>query len=82
MGAKEIKELLDQGVKITINSDDPAYFKSYVSDDIIAVAEYMDLSNEDIVKLVKNAFEIAWTSEENKNKYLNLVDEYLDNYSK
>lgn len=82
MKGKEIKELLDQGVKITINSDDPAYFKSYVSDDIIAVAEYMDLSNEDIVKLVKNAFEIAWTSEENKNKYLNLVDEYLDNYSK
>lgn len=82
MKGKEIKELLDQGVKITINSDDPAYFKSYVSDDIIAVAEYMDFSDEDIIKVVKNAFEIAWTSEENKTKYLSLVDEYVSNYSK
>lgn len=77
MKGKEVKTLLDQGVKITINSDDPAYFKSYVSDDLLAVAEYMNFTQEDIVKLVKNAFEIAWTSQENIDKYLNEVDEYL-----
>lgn len=82
MKGKEIKQLLDQGVKITINSDDPAYFKSYVSDDIIAVANYMDFSEADVVKIVKNAFEIAWTSEENKQSYLNQVDEFVKNYSK
>lgn len=78
MKGKEIKELLDRGVKITVNSDDPAYFKSYISDDLLAVAEYMDFSEEDVVKLVKNAFEIAWTSEENKKKYLDQVDQYID----
>lgn len=78
MKGKEIKELLDRGVKITVNSDDPAYFKSYISDDLLAVAEYMDFSEEDVVKLVKNAFEIAWTSEENKKKYLDQVEQYID----
>lgn len=79
MKGKEVKQLLDQGVKITINSDDPAYFKSYVSDDLLAVAKHMDLSREDIVKLVKNAFEIAWTSEDNIENYLKQVDEYVSN---
>lgn len=82
MKGNELKSLLDRGVKITVNSDDPAYFKSYVSDDIIAVANHVNLSNEDIVKLVKNAFEIAWTSEENKAKYLELVDSFVENYNK
>lgn len=80
MKGKEVKELLDQGVKVTINSDDPAYFKSYVSDDLIAVANYMELSEADVVKLVKNAFEIAWTSKANINQYLKQVDECVASY--
>ncbi|KAA7765091.1 adenosine deaminase, partial [Salmonella enterica subsp. enterica serovar Lubbock] len=38
MKGKEIIELLEQGVKVTVNSDDPAYFQSYISDDLFALA--------------------------------------------
>ncbi|QIK87116.1 adenosine deaminase [Erysipelothrix sp. HDW6B] len=77
MKGEELKALLHQGVKITVNSDDPAYFQSYVSDDLYAVAQKVSLTETDIVTLVKNAFEIAWTSDENKGKYLQEVDAYL-----
>lgn len=81
MKGHEIKQLLDQGVKITINSDDPAYFKSYISDDLIAVANYMNFSREDVVKLVKNAFEISWIDQEKIDGYLAEVDNFVNNYN-
>lgn len=82
MKAKEVKQLLHEGVKVTINSDDPAYFLSYVSDDIAAVAEEAELERADVVQLVKNAFEIAWIPEEEKAAYLAEVDRFVADYSK
>ncbi len=79
MKGQEIKELLQKGVKVTINSDDPAYFGSYVADDLNAVAEAVDLNQDDIVRLVKNAFEIAWITDEEKEAYLAEVDEFVAN---
>lgn len=77
MKAKEMKELLHQGVKVTINSDDPAYFQSYVADDLYAVAKKAEFNQDDVVQLVKNAFEIAWIDEDSKAKYLKEVDEFV-----
>jgi adenosine deaminase len=51
-----IKTMLDKGLNATVNSDDPAYFGGYVNDNFIAVAEALDLSNDDVVQLVKNSF--------------------------
>ena len=80
MKSKEIKELLDKGAKVTVNSDDPAYFQSYISDDMIALANHTGLTKEDIIKLAKNSFEIAWMSEEEKQQYLDEIDEFVANY--
>lgn len=82
MKGKEIKELLHKGLKVTVNSDDPAYFQSYVSDDLMALAKKEDLTQDDIVQLVKNSFSIAWISEEEKKKYLAEVDEFVKNWNK
>lgn len=78
MKGKEILELLHQGVKVTINSDDPAYFQSYISDDMYALASQYNLTRADIIRLVKNAFEIAWISEDKKKAYLKQVDVYVE----
>lgn len=78
MKGKEIIELLDKGVKITINSDDPAYFRSYVSDDIYALSSKYNLTQEQVVQLVKNAFSIAWITPDKKEEYLNQIDAYLE----
>ena len=80
MKGKEIIELLNQGVKVTINSDDPAYFQSYISDYLFALSQKYELSSDQIVQLVKNAFEIAWTNDDNKKIFMNAVDEYVKNY--
>ncbi|MBO0418836.1 MAG: adenosine deaminase [Vagococcus fluvialis] len=79
MKGKEIIELLEQGVKVTVNSDDPAYFQSYISDDLFALATKYDMTKEQIVQLAKNSFEISWISEEEKNNYLTMIDEYVAN---
>lgn len=82
MKAVEIKELLGKGVKVTVNSDDPAYFQSYVADDLFALAQKAELSEEEVVQLVKNAFEIAWISEAEKTAYLSEVDAYVASFVK
>ncbi len=76
MKGKEIVELLHKGIKVTVNSDDPAYFQSYISDDMYALATKYNLTKEDLVQLAKNAFEIAWISDEKKKAYVKMVDDY------
>lgn len=77
MKGKEIIEWLHKGVKVTVNSDDPAYFQSYISDDLYALAMKYQLSREDLTQLVKNSFEVAWMSDEKKKAYLKELDEYV-----
>ena len=77
MKGEEIKYLLRKGVKVTVNSDDPAYFQSYISDDILALAQQADLTKEDVIQLAKNSFEIAWISQDKKDEYLKEIDAYV-----
>lgn len=77
MKGKEMLELLHQGIKITVNSDDPAYFQSYISDDLYALSEKYNLTRDDVVQIAKNSFEIAWISDDQKKEYLNQIEEYI-----
>lgn len=54
-----IKTMLDLGIKATINSDDPAYFGGYLNDNYIQLARALNLSKEDIDKLIANGFKYA-----------------------
>ena len=51
-----IRRMLDAGLAVTINSDDPAYFGGYVGANYLAVAEALDLAPADIVRLAENSF--------------------------
>ena len=72
----EIKKLLHDGIKVTINSDDPAYFRGYLNENINFIAEKMALTKEDLVQLQRNAFSISWISPEEKGRYIAMLDEY------
>jgi adenine deaminase len=74
--ADEIKQLLDRGVRVTINSDDPAYFPGYVTDNLLALHEAVDLSVADIVRLQRNAIAIAWLPEAAKEALNIALDRY------
>lgn len=75
--AAEIKRMLQLGMRATINSDDPAYFRAYVNENLVALHEDGGVTRDEIVQLVKNSFVVAWVDDELRSKYLARVDEYL-----
>ena len=74
--AAEIVSLLRQGVKVTVNSDDPAYFGAYVAANYLALAEDAQLTRDDVVALAKNSFEVSWLPDGEKRRYLDEIDAY------
>jgi adenosine deaminase len=81
MKATEIAQLLRAGVKVTVNSDDPAYFGGYVADNYVALVEKAGLSSEEVVTLAKNSFEASWVSDADRAKFLAEVDAYVEGYA-
>lgn len=57
IGKSPVKMMLDRGIKVTVNSDDPSYFGGYINDNYNAVANALDLTIEEIVTLAANSFE-------------------------
>jgi adenosine deaminase len=76
MKADEIVGLLREGVKVTINSDDPAYFGAYVGDNYVALAEHAGLSPADLVQLAINSFEASWLTPARRSAYVSAVEDY------
>ena len=71
-----LKAMLEKGIKVTLNSDDPAYFGGYLNENFIQTAEALSLSKDDIYKLVKNSFEASFANDKRKNEMLMLLDEF------
>jgi adenosine deaminase len=74
--AQEIKLLLDGGVRATINSDDPAYFNGYMNENFAAVQGAVQLSKNELVQLSRNAFNVSWLSQEDRNGFVEALDAY------
>jgi adenine deaminase len=58
--AAELKSMLDHGLKVTVNSDDPAYFSGYITENFVAVAQAAGLTQQEVEQLARNAFDISW----------------------
>ncbi len=70
MSAHPIKRLMDAGVLVTINSDDPPMFHTDLVNDYLQVTETFDLAVDDIETLARNSFEASFMQAESKAKYL------------
>jgi adenosine deaminase len=71
-----LKRLLDAGVRVTINSDDPAYFGGYVSENYLAAAYALDLNLDDVQRVAANAFEASFPSAAEKHRLLGELEAY------
>jgi adenosine deaminase len=71
-----LKRLLDQGVCVTVNSDDPAYFGGYVLENFLAVQRGLALSKADLNALARNSFEASFLPEAAKRRWMQSVDAY------
>ncbi|TDV47010.1 hypothetical protein [Actinophytocola oryzae] len=56
----ELRRLLDEGVRVTVNSDDPAYFTAYVLENLVTVQQELGLTREEMITLQRNAIEASW----------------------
>jgi adenosine deaminase len=65
-----LKNLLGRGVKVTINSDDPAYFDGYIVDNFLAAQRALDLSEDEIRQLARNSFEASFLTPAEKKRYI------------
>ena len=75
--AAEILELARSGVRVTINSDDPAYFGGYVADNYLRLAQEAGLDRAAVGQLARNSFEVAWLADRERSGYLAELDTYL-----
>jgi adenine deaminase len=57
-----LKALLDQGVAVTVNSDDPAYFGGYVNDNYLATIDALQLSDAEVYTIIRNGFEASFVT--------------------
>jgi adenosine deaminase len=60
MARHNFKSLLDRGLKVTINSDDPAYFGGYIADNYRAIARALPMTADDLVTCAVNAAEATF----------------------
>ena len=72
-----IARMLRLGLRVTINSDDPAYFGGYVGDNFLAVAPL--LSQGDLVTLARNSFLGSFLPDDQIRAHLARVDAYAQN---
>jgi adenosine deaminase len=74
--AHNLKQLLDRGLLVTVNSDDPAYFGGYVADNFQASAAALDISREQLITLARNSFVASFLPEQQKRAYLDELDRF------
>lgn len=76
MAHHPIRKMMDMGLFITVNSDDPAYFGGYVNENYQAVAEAADLTPDELCTLARNSFLASFLGEANKAEFVAKVDAY------
>jgi len=76
-----LKTMLDKGLKVTVNSDDPAYFGGYVNDNFRAVQQSLNLTKQDIKTLAVNSIEASFLSEDKKRYWVEEIEKFHRNYS-
>jgi len=65
-----LRQLLDRGLLVTVNSDDPAYFGGYVADNFGASAAALGLSREQLLTLARNSFVASFLPDQQKRTHL------------
>lgn len=68
-----IKKMMERGMLVTVNSDDPAYFGGYLTENYEAIAEALDLSIDQLRQLAINSFEASFLPDDEKKQWIQQV---------
>ena len=72
-----LKRLLDRGLCVTVNSDDPAYFGGYLAENYRAVYDGLQLSRADITQLARNSLNASFLPAADKQAWMGRIDEFV-----
>jgi len=72
-----LKKLLDRGLMVMVNSDDPAYFGGYINTNLIECQKALNLSKGDVKRLVINSFKSSFLGENEKKKWINQINNLI-----
>lgn len=78
MTEHNIVDLLNAGLMVTVNSDDPTYFGGFLNDNFIALHNALGLTHSQCAQLVKNSFAASFLTDEEKRTWCNAVDKLLE----
>jgi adenosine deaminase len=70
-----LKRLLEAGLRVTVNSDDPAFFGGYVLENYLAVERALGLSRAQLATLARNSIEASFLDANAKRRWLAAIDE-------
>lgn len=72
-----LKKMMEKGIIVTVNSDDPAYFGGYINENYFAIAEALDLSKKEIGEIAKNSFNASFLSDKEKKAAVENIEKYV-----
>jgi adenosine deaminase len=75
--AHNMRRLLERGLCVTVNSDDPAYFGGYLLENYLAVQEALELTREQLVLLARNSIEASFLEPGSKRSWQKAIDGYV-----
>lgn len=78
MADHNVLRLLDEGLMVTVNSDDPAYFGGYLNENYNALYQALGMTRAQAVALARNSFEASFIDESEKQKLLEQLDLYTE----
>lgn len=77
MTTDEIRRMLDHGLLVTLNSDDPSYFQSYLVDNFERTQAEAGFDLETMKTLIGNGFRVAWIDDAARGAYLAQVEAHF-----
>jgi len=78
MANHTLKKLIEAGLCITINSDDPAYFGGYVAENFQEIRNALLLSPQEIHQLARNSFKSSFLTLEEQRSFLDELDAFME----
>jgi hypothetical protein len=75
MKSHNLPQLLNAGLCVTINSDDPAYFGGYINENFHAIWDSFDLTQDDVATLARNSIEAAVLNEARRQQIMREIDD-------
>lgn len=71
-----LRRMLESGLHVTVNSDDPAFFGGYLNDNLLACQQALALTAQECLTLARNSLEAAFLAPDIKHRYLDDLEEF------